>query len=60
MWLQKIPLKSLINLMIDTSAMQEMEMVAWFHHIGSSCFYPPTGCAADRAVDVKSKYVLYL
>ena len=26
--------------MIGTSAMQEMEMVAWFHHIGSPCFYP--------------------
>ena len=31
--------------MVDTSAMQEMEMVARSHHISLPHFYPLTGCA---------------
>ena len=30
--------------MIGTSAMQEMEMLAWFNYIGSLCLYPLIGC----------------
>ena len=34
--------------MIDTSAMQQMEMVARSHHIGSPHFYHLTGCSRRR------------
>ena len=43
--LQKRPLQSWIALMTHTSAMQEMELVARSHHVGSSRFYPLVGCA---------------
>ena len=42
---RKDPLQSWIALMIDTSAMQEMELVARSHHVGSPRFYPLSGCA---------------
>ena len=48
--------------MIDTSAMQEMEMVARSHHIVAPRFYPLLGCARQTqtgpsAVKVGTGYI---